>query len=98
MECNECNGIGWVNVWNPSHDVMMKEKCIPCMAHERDLKDLTLAVSKIIVNASKQRLAMALANALIKHTDDVCMSDLSNIEALIKTKDIEGIFMSINMM
>jgi len=98
MECKKCNGTGWVNTWCHGHDVMLKEQCYDCMAHQRDLKDLTLAVSKIIVNASKQRLAMALANALIKHTDDVCMSDLSNIEALIKTKDIEGIFMSINMM
>ena len=98
MECEKCNGTGWVNTWCHGHDVMLKEQCYDCMAHERDKKDLMTELSKIVVNSSKQRMAMVLAGLLVDYTDKYCAGDFSNIEALVKTKDMEGIFMSISMM
>ena len=88
MECNECNGTGWVKTWSYGHDVMIREQCYTCMAHE---------ISKMLSNTSKQRLAKAFATKLIDLTDKFCAGDFSNVEKAIENKDVETIFMSMEV-
>ena len=52
MECNECNGTGWIKTWNHNHDVMMREQCYVCMANEKHMQDLVLEVSNMLASIS----------------------------------------------
>tara|TARA_R100000406_G_C3052030_1_gene108998 strand:+ start:362 stop:658 length:297 start_codon:yes stop_codon:yes gene_type:complete len=97
MECNECNGTGWVKTWSYGHDVMIREQCYTCMAHEKHMQDLILEISKMLSNTSKQRLAKAFATKLIDLTDKFCAGDFSNVEKAIENKDVETIFMSMEV-
>jgi len=98
MKCNECEGTGWIKTWCHGHDVMIREQCYSCMAHEKHMQELILKVSKLVASASKQRLARAFSTKLIDLTDRFCESDFSQVEKAIKEKDVESIFMSMEVM
>ena len=96
MECEKCNGTGWVNTWCHGHDVMLKEQCYDCMAHERDKVQLGMEISKLLSTLSRERLAINLAQLLVELSDK--HYDLTKLDELVAAKDKEGIMMEIKYM
>ena len=40
MECAKCNGTGYVNKEDYTHDVIIRERCIDCMLVEKEKQEL----------------------------------------------------------
>lgn len=67
MNCKNCNDSGYTEYFDRNHDMNMREPCWSCEDEKRFERDLIVQVSKVIVNASPQRLAKMLAENIVKN-------------------------------
>lgn len=67
MNCNDCNDTGYTEYFDKNHDMNMREPCWSCEDEKRYEHQLIRSVSKLIVNTSPQRLAMMLAENIVKN-------------------------------
>lgn len=67
MNCNNCNNTGYTEKFDKNHDMNIREPCWSCENEKRYEQELIREVSKIIVNTSPQRLALMLAETIVKN-------------------------------
>lgn len=67
MNCNNCNNTGYTEKFDKNHDMNIREPCWSCENEKRYEQELIREVSKTIVNTSPQRLALMLAETIVKN-------------------------------
>jgi len=79
--CEYCNGEGFTTETDYVEEVTWKKPCFCCLALERDMDDLTLELTKLLSNASPQKLANIVANllVLVAFRNDKNFDELTNI-------------------
>ncbi len=75
MECAKCNGTGYVNKEDYTHDVIIRERCIDCMLVEKEKQELLSRMEMLLASISPQMLARYVSIAIIhaayqKHSAD----------------------------
>lgn len=87
MNCKECNGAGWVEVPNYHLDCMEWQQCHSCLAEEYYHKELEEGLTKLLVNASHERLAQIVATLLVRNVSRNPQDSLDRLETIIQTKN-----------
>lgn len=91
--CEKCEGKLWYVVPNYQHDVLERIDCFDCLAHMQYKDHLVEQLSKMIVSASPQRLALLLSEFIVQGADKSVVDDLGRIENIIHTKNINEAFL-----
>jgi hypothetical protein len=91
--CEKCEGKLWYVVPNYQHDILERIECFDCLAHMRFKDHLVEELSKVIVSASPQRLALLLSEFIVQGADKNAVDDLGRIENIIHTKNINEAFL-----
>ncbi len=91
--CEKCEGKLWYVVPNYQHDVLERIECFDCLAHMQYKDHLVEQLSKMIVSASPQRLALLLSEFIVQGADKSAVDDLGRIENIIHTKNINEAFL-----
>ena len=91
--CEKCEGKHWYVVPNYLHDVLERIDCFDCLAHMQHKDHLVEQLSKLIVSASPQRLALLLSEFIVNGADQSTVDDLGRIENIIHTKNINEAFL-----
>tara|TARA_R100000734_G_C3318582_1_gene112922 strand:+ start:4846 stop:5151 length:306 start_codon:yes stop_codon:yes gene_type:complete len=88
MSCDKCEGKLWYLVPNHQHDVMERIECLDCISEMQYQDDVKERLSKLLVNASHQKLAQIVAELAV---NGICKDDNDNItrfETVIATKNL----------
>tara|TARA_R100000734_G_scaffold17346_1_gene13632 strand:+ start:423 stop:740 length:318 start_codon:yes stop_codon:yes gene_type:complete len=86
--CEKCNGKGHYLVPNYQHDVMERIECMDCYAEEHYKWHLSEELSRVLVNASPQKLSMIISEIIVNGIDRDENNSLARIETIIQTKNI----------
>ena len=65
MECNECDGSGYILREDYAHDVMVKERCISCLQEDRQKEELVNNMRVLLASVSPQLLAQYLSQVIV---------------------------------
>jgi len=85
MKCEICNGNLYYLVYDKHADNMAKMDCLDCLSVIQYNDDVKERITKLLVNASPQKLAQIVATMLVNATED---NEVENqFEPLIATKD-----------
>jgi hypothetical protein len=85
-ECNECEGVGYIIVEDNVHDVMVREKCLPCLHHEKQQEELFHEMRILLSSLSPQMLAHHLSKVIIKIAQDKHSEDAIREQLISKNK------------
>lgn len=71
-KCSHCDGSGFMEVIDNTHDVVYKEPCYCTLQHERETEDLTKDIAALFLEKSNvEKIALTLASVIVeKHKDD----------------------------
>lgn len=90
--CEKCEGKLWYVVPNHQHDILERIECLDCISVLQYNDDVKERITKIIVNASPQKLAQIVSEGVV---NGVAKNDKESVEErfeqLIATKDINTI-------
>ncbi len=67
--CKDCNGLEFIEYFDESHDLNVREPCWSCESIKRNRIELIRNISKVIVNSSPQRLALMVAENIVNNAD-----------------------------
>lgn len=86
-DCEKCNGDGYYLVPNYQHDIMERIECMDCISHAHYKHHLSEELTKVLMNASPQKLAMLVAETIVYGVDKNNNDTLSRVEVIIQTKN-----------
>tara|TARA_X000001382_G_scaffold47135_2_gene31917 strand:- start:243 stop:542 length:300 start_codon:yes stop_codon:yes gene_type:complete len=98
MNCEECNNEGYVLQADYQHDVMMRVRCIPCLAHENMMRSLAENMTKVMINVSHHRLAQVISNSIVSLENRQPTPDFERLFALVSTKNKETLLHVLGVM
>ena len=87
-ECKVCEGAGVYEVVNRRTETIEYNDCIDCMLDAQFKEHLTIEVSKIISQASHEKLAWMLAKLTVNSVDANKNDDLDRVHNYVKSKDL----------
>jgi len=65
MECNMCDGSGYVVREDYVHDVLVKERCNSCLQEDRQKEEIYNNMRVLLASVSPQLLAQYLSQVII---------------------------------
>jgi len=95
MKCNDCNDKGYIDRFDSSHDMNVREPCWSCESEKQHEQELIQKVSKLIVNTSPQRLALLVAENIVKNAH-IMDREYSYLEQYIVAKQKESLLLYAN--
>ena len=87
-DCDKCEGNMYYLVPNYQHDVMERVECIDCMLEIQYKDDIKVRLSKLLVNASHEKLAQLVAEMTVNGVDKSPTTNISRFETTILTKNL----------
>ncbi len=87
-DCERCEGKGFYIVPNYQHEVLERIECEPCMFDEHERWHIAEELSKVLVNASIQKLAQIVAE-LVVNGHAKTNKEYSKLYTIIQTKNIQ---------
>ena len=65
MECNMCDGSGYIVSEDYVHDVLVKERCLSCLQEDRQKEDIVNNMKMLLASVSPQLLAQYLSQVIV---------------------------------
>lgn len=83
MECNNCDGSGYILKEDFTHDIIVKERCMSCLFEERQKEELLERMRMLLAELSPQMLAHYVSQAIIhiayaKNSEDALQEQLES--------------------
>tara|TARA_R110000744_G_scaffold120828_3_gene225041 strand:+ start:2424 stop:2723 length:300 start_codon:yes stop_codon:yes gene_type:complete len=98
MNCSKCNNKGHTLEADYQHEVMMRVQCLDCLAHENMKQELSLRLTKVLIDTSQTRMAKLLSDTLIGLIDQDDNPDYERVFALVAAKNKESLISLLQVM
>lgn len=85
--CEKCNGQMYYLVPNYRLEIMEKVDCMDCIIEEQYKDHLKGELTRLLVNASPQKLSQIVAELIVNGVDRNPNDDLNRIDVIIQTKN-----------